>query len=319
MAPARANVADHRRRHAGRRARARRRRARRPVRGRRLRAARRGRRREGRDHRRDRRRRGDRRVRSAGGSSSATSACTGYVAPLASARRWGCARRTTGCCCSAMTLVIWAIEAGVWMSVGAAVGFGMDPIEGLYLVALASVFSMIPSGPGLRGHAGRGRRDRDQGARRNGRDRRCVSADVALRHRGADNAGGIHPAGRPLRRAFTSAREAESPLTAAAATATAPAASGRVRALVRRAGRRASSRVWGVLVAVALILRLIGLGDRPFHHDESQDAYFSYIFRQTRRLPVQPAAARAAALLPDGGDVRAVRRQRTSPRGSPRR
>ena len=37
------------------------------------------------------------------------------------------------------------------MSVGAAVGFGMDPIEGLYLVALASVFSLIPSGPGYAG------------------------------------------------------------------------------------------------------------------------------------------------------------------------
>jgi hypothetical protein len=50
-----------------------------------------------------------------------------------------------------MTMVIWAIEAGVWMSVGAAVGFGMTPIEGLYLVALASVFSLIPSGPAYAG------------------------------------------------------------------------------------------------------------------------------------------------------------------------
>ena len=33
------------------------------------------------------------------------------------------------------------------------------------------------------------------------------------------------------------------------------------------------------LVALALALRLIDLGDRPFHHDESQDAYFSWIFR----------------------------------------
>lgn len=32
------------------------------------------------------------------------------------------------------------------------------------------------------------------------------------------------------------------------------------------------------LVAVALALRLLDLGDRPFHHDESQDAYFSWIF-----------------------------------------
>ena len=33
----------------------------------------------------------------------------------------------------------------------ACVGFGMDPIEGLYIVALASVFSMIPSGPAYAG------------------------------------------------------------------------------------------------------------------------------------------------------------------------
>ena len=51
----------------------------------------------------------------------------------------------------AMTMVIWAIETGVWMSIGASVGFGMDPIEGAYLVALASVFALIPSGPGYAG------------------------------------------------------------------------------------------------------------------------------------------------------------------------
>ena len=33
-----------------------------------------------------------------------------------------------------------------------------------------------------------------------------------------------------------------------------------------------------VLVIVALALRFYDLGDRPFHHDESQDAYFSWIF-----------------------------------------
>ena len=31
------------------------------------------------------------------------------------------------------------------------------------------------------------------------------------------------------------------------------------------------------LVLLALVLRLVALGDKPFHHDESQDAYFSYI------------------------------------------
>ena len=35
--------------------------------------------------------------------------------------------------------------------VGAAAGFNMNPIEGLYLVALASVFALIPSGPGYAG------------------------------------------------------------------------------------------------------------------------------------------------------------------------
>ncbi len=34
---------------------------------------------------------------------------------------------------------------------------------------------------------------------------------------------------------------------------------------------------YGLLVAVALALRFYELGDRPFHHDESQDAYFSWI------------------------------------------
>ena len=35
---------------------------------------------------------------------------------------------------------------------------------------------------------------------------------------------------------------------------------------------------YALLVVVALALRLYDLGDRPFHHDESQDAYFSWTF-----------------------------------------
>jgi glycosyltransferase 2 family protein len=50
-----------------------------------------------------------------------------------------------------VTFVIWALEAAVWMSTGAAAGFAMDPIEGCYIVALASVFALIPSGPGYAG------------------------------------------------------------------------------------------------------------------------------------------------------------------------
>jgi uncharacterized membrane protein YbhN (UPF0104 family) len=73
-----------------------------------------------------------------------------FVTPIASATL-GLRRAHHGLLLLAMTLVIWGIEAGVWMSVGATVGFGMDPIEGMYLVALASVFSMIPSGPAYAG------------------------------------------------------------------------------------------------------------------------------------------------------------------------
>ncbi|MEA2124325.1 MAG: glycosyltransferase 2 family protein [Solirubrobacteraceae bacterium] len=50
-----------------------------------------------------------------------------------------------------MTFAIWLIETFVWMAVGAAAGFGMSLLEGLYLVALASVFSLIPSGPAYAG------------------------------------------------------------------------------------------------------------------------------------------------------------------------
>ena len=33
---------------------------------------------------------------------------------------------------------------------------------------------------------------------------------------------------------------------------------------------------------------MIALGDRPFHHDESQDAYFSYLFRKTGDYEYNP-------------------------------
>jgi uncharacterized membrane protein YbhN (UPF0104 family) len=73
-----------------------------------------------------------------------------FLAPMASSTL-GLRRAHHGLLLLGMTLVIWAIEAGVWMSAGAAVGFGMTPIEGLYIVALASVFSLIPSGPAYAG------------------------------------------------------------------------------------------------------------------------------------------------------------------------
>ncbi|CAA9513797.1 MAG: hypothetical protein AVDCRST_MAG69-2642 [uncultured Solirubrobacteraceae bacterium] len=47
----------------------------------------------------------------------------------------------------------------------------------------------------------------------------------------------------------------------------------------RRRGSASRGEIvaYGALVAVALVLRLIDLGERPYHHDESQDAYFSWI------------------------------------------
>jgi uncharacterized protein (TIGR03663 family) len=45
---------------------------------------------------------------------------------------------------------------------------------------------------------------------------------------------------------------------------------------------------WVLLVAAALFVRLYALGDRPFHHDESQDAYFSWIFRTTGQYAYDP-------------------------------
>jgi uncharacterized membrane protein YbhN (UPF0104 family) len=73
-----------------------------------------------------------------------------FLAPVASATL-GLRRAHHGLRLLGLTLLVWAIETGVWMATAAAVGFGMNPLEGLYIVALASVFSMIPSGPAYAG------------------------------------------------------------------------------------------------------------------------------------------------------------------------
>jgi glycosyltransferase 2 family protein len=73
----------------------------------------------------------------------------GLVAPILSSTLR--LRGRHGLTLLAVTLLVWALEAGVWMSVGAASGVPMDPIEGCYIVALASVFALIPSGPGYAG------------------------------------------------------------------------------------------------------------------------------------------------------------------------
>jgi len=51
----------------------------------------------------------------------------------------------------AVTVLVWVVEAAVWGCSGAAAGLDMNAIEALYLVSLASLASMIPSGPGYAG------------------------------------------------------------------------------------------------------------------------------------------------------------------------
>jgi uncharacterized protein (TIGR03663 family) len=69
-----------------------------------------------------------------------------------------------------------------------------------------------------------------------------------------------------------------------------PAAPGRfARTRAALAARpRGELIAWALLVALALAVRLYDLGDRPFHHDESQDAYFSWIFRTTGAYAYNP-------------------------------
>ena len=152
----------------------------------------------------------------------------------------------------------------------------MDPIEGLYIVALASVFSMIPSGPAYAG-------TQDAAAilgikALGGTGAQAVAYIVMLRFIIVVPITARRPraARRPLRRARPAAddRRAGERLSAMqAATLPQPASA---PAAVRRP--RGELIAYGVLVLIALGLRFYQLGDRPFHHDESQDAYFSWIF-----------------------------------------
>jgi glycosyltransferase 2 family protein len=73
----------------------------------------------------------------------------GLVAPMLTSTL--ALRGRHGALLVAVTGVIWLLETFVWMAVGAAAGLDMNMLEALYLVALASVFSMIPSGPAYAG------------------------------------------------------------------------------------------------------------------------------------------------------------------------
>jgi len=71
------------------------------------------------------------------------------LAPMASATL--ALRGRYGLVLLAMTVAVWAMEVACWQLVGASVGLNMNPIEAAYIVALASVFALIPSGPGYAG------------------------------------------------------------------------------------------------------------------------------------------------------------------------
>lgn len=52
--------------------------------------------------------------------------------------------------------------------------------------------------------------------------------------------------------------------------------------------RRRDLAVYAAIAVAAVIVRLIDLGDRPFHHDESQVAYFSWVFYDRGDYEYQP-------------------------------
>ncbi len=72
-----------------------------------------------------------------------------YAAPLVASTRNLRGRHGAGML--ALTILIWLGEAAVWGSCAAAVNLQASPLEALYLVALASMFALIPSGPGYAG------------------------------------------------------------------------------------------------------------------------------------------------------------------------
>jgi glycosyltransferase 2 family protein len=50
-----------------------------------------------------------------------------------------------------LSALVWLVETLVWMTAGLAVGLEMSLLEGLYIVALAGMMSLVPSGPGYAG------------------------------------------------------------------------------------------------------------------------------------------------------------------------
>ena len=71
------------------------------------------------------------------------------LAPMAAATRR--LRGRHGAAMLAVTLAVWGLEAGVWWTCGEAAGLDLDAVEAGYLLSLASMFALVPSGPGYAG------------------------------------------------------------------------------------------------------------------------------------------------------------------------
>lgn len=71
------------------------------------------------------------------------------VAPLL--RATAALRGRHGAEALAVTVALWAAEVLVWWAVAEAAGLGLSAIEACYLVSLASVFVLVPAGPGYAG------------------------------------------------------------------------------------------------------------------------------------------------------------------------
>ncbi len=76
-------------------------------------------------------------------------AAIAFVAPMVEATRR--LRSDHGRRLLAITLVIWALEWIAWWLTARAAGLDLAPLEVGYLMGLASVFALIPSGPGFAG------------------------------------------------------------------------------------------------------------------------------------------------------------------------
>jgi hypothetical protein len=72
-----------------------------------------------------------------------------FVAPMVAAVAR--LRGRHGVAMLALTVLVWCLEGTVWWAAGEAVGLSLGAVEAAYLLCLASMFALIPSGPGYAG------------------------------------------------------------------------------------------------------------------------------------------------------------------------